>query len=199
MLNRIKAAVGPMAITGMLVLPAWAQITFPPTPTPPGPSAGCVNIMAEAEPNDLTTPQDFHYLGSLAAGGCVGVEGTITSGSGPDPSNPAPNADTDYYAVSELTGISELEFDVIPDTGTVFYGVFDAATGESLVAQCTALPCVFSVPAGVQGVGVAFRGDTSLGYTFSLTDATAGGLPSAAAPRHLLTPDEPHGWQPTMQ
>jgi hypothetical protein len=52
MLNRIKAAVGTMAITGMLVLPAWAQITLP-HPPPPGPSAGCVNIIAEVEPNKL--------------------------------------------------------------------------------------------------------------------------------------------------
>ena len=45
------------------------------------------------------------------------VDGTITSGSGPDPSNPAPNADTDFYGVFDLTGISELEFDLIPDGG----------------------------------------------------------------------------------
>ena len=196
MLNRIKAAVGTMAITGMLVLPAWAQITLPP---PPGPSAGCVNIIAEVEPNDLTTPEDFHHLGTLPAGGCVEVDGTITSGSGPDPANPAPNADMDYYGVFDLAGISELEFDVIPDAGTAFYGVFDAATGKSLIDQCTVLPCVFPVPAGVQGVGVAVIGDTALGYTFSLTDATAGGLPSAAGSRHLLAPQETHGWQQTMQ
>ena len=196
MLNRIKAAVGTIAITGMLVLPAWAQITFPPPP-PPDPNTGCVNIMAEVEPNDLTTPEDFHHLGTLPAGGCVEVEGTITSGSGPDPSNPAPNADTDYYGVFDLAGISELEFDLLSD-GNSFYRIFDAATGESLVAQCTGLPCVFPVPAGVQGVGVAVRGDTALGYTFSLADATAGGLPSAAAPRHLLSPDATHNWQETM-
>lgn len=198
MLNRIKAAVGTMAITGMLVLPAWAQITLPPPPTPPGPSAGCANIIAEVEPNDLTTPEDFHHLGSLAAGGCVAVDGTIASGSGPDPSNPAPNADADFYGVFDLTGISELEFDVIPDAGTAFYGVFDAATGQSLIDQCTGLPCVFSVPAGVQGVGIAVGGDSALGYTFSLTDATSGGFPSAAAPRHRLAPQDIHGWQQTQ-
>jgi hypothetical protein len=197
MLNRIKAAVGTMAITGMLVLPAWAQITFPPPP-PPGPSAGCVNIMAEIEPNDLTTPQDFHHLGTLPAGGCVAVEGSTAVGSGPDPSNPAPNADADYYGVFDLTGISEIEFDLIPDAGTVFYGVFDAATGESLIAQCTGLPCVFSVPPGVQGVGVAVRGDTVLGYTLSLTDAASGGLPSMGTSLNLLAPEETHGWQQTM-
>ena len=195
MLNRIKTAVGTMAITGMLVLPAWAQITFPPQPTP-GPSAGCVNIIAEVEPNDLTTPEDFHHLGTLPAGGCVEVDGAIASGSGPDPSNPAPNADTDYYGVFDLAGISELEFDLLSD-GNSFYRVFDAATGESLVAQCTGLPCVFSVPAGVQGIGVAVRGDTALDYTFSLTDATTGGLPSAAESRHLLAPQDTHNWQET--
>jgi hypothetical protein len=196
MLNRIKAAVGTVAITGMLVLPAWAQL-FPP-PQPPDPNAGCVNIIAEVEPNDLTTPQDFHHLGTLLAGGCVAVEGRIAVGSGPDPSNPAPNADTDYYGVFDLTGISELEFDVIPDAGVVFYRVFDAATGESLVAQCTGLPCVFSVPAGVQGVAVAVRGDTALGYTFSLTDAASGGLPSMGMSLNRLAPEETHDWQQTV-
>jgi hypothetical protein len=198
MLNRIKAAVGTMAITGMLVLPAWAMsFPFPPT-QPPEPNTGCANIIAEVEPNDLATSQDFHHLGSLAAGGCVGGEGTIASGSGPDPSNPAPNADLDFYGVFDLTGISQIEFDVIPDAGTAFYGVFDAATGKSLIDQCTGLPCVFSVPAGVPGVGVAVGGDTALGYTFSLTDATAGGFPSAAGSRHLLAPQDTHGWQQTL-
>ena len=197
MLNRIKTAVGTMAITGMLVLPAWAQITFPPQPTP-NPSAGCANIIAEVEPNDLTTPQDYHDLGALAAGGCVEVDGTITSGSGPDPNNPAPNTDTDVYGVFDLTGISQLEFDLIPDGGTAFYRVYDVATGESLIEQCTGLPCVFSVPTGLQGVAVDLRGDTALDYTFSLTDATTGGFPSAASPRHLLSPDATHNWQETM-
>jgi hypothetical protein len=88
---------------------------------------------------------------------------------------------------------------VIPDTGTAFFRVFDAATGESLIAQCTDLPCVFSVPAGVQGVAVAVRGDTSLGYTFSLVDATSGGFPSAGASLNLLAPEETHDWQPAGQ
>ena len=197
MLNRIKAAVGTMAITGMLVLPAWAQMPFPPPP-PPGPSTGCVNIIAEAEPNDLATPEEFHHLGSLAAGGCVAVDGTITAGSGPDPSNPAPNADTDFYGVFDLTGISQLEFDLISD-GLAFFRVFDAATGESLIAECTGLPCLFSVPTGVQGVAVALRGETALSYTFSLADATAGGFPSAAESLNLLAPDEPQDWQQNMR
>ena len=128
----------------------------------------------------------------------MAVEGSIAVGSGPDPSNPAPNADTDYYGVFDLTGISELEFDVIPDAGVVFYRVFDAATGESLVAQCTGLPCVFSVPAGVQGVAVAVRGDTALGYTFNLADATSGGLPSMGMSLNRLAPEETHSWQQTM-
>ena len=199
MLNRIKTAVGTIAITGMLVLPAWAMpFPFPP-PQPPDPNTGCANIIAEVEPNDLTTPQDYHDLGSLAAGGCVEVEGTITAGSGPDPSNPAPNTDTDVYGVFDLTGISELEFDLIPDGGTAFYRVYDVATGESLIEQCTGLPCIFSVPTGLQGVAVDLRGETVLNYTFSLTDATAGGLPSAGAPLNLLTPEETHDWQQTMQ
>ena len=127
----------------------------------------------------------------------MAVDGIIAVGSGPDPSNPAPSADADYYGVFDLTGISELEFDVIPDAGTAFYGVFDAATGESLIAQCTGLPCVFSVPAGVQGVGIAVGGDTALGYTFSLTDAASGGLPSMGVSLNRLAPEKNHDWQQT--
>ena len=83
--------------------------------------------------------------------------------------------------------------------GLAFFHVFDAATGESLIAECTGLPCIFSVPTGVQGVGVAVRGETALSYTFSLTDASAGGLPSAAESLNLLAPDEPHDWQQKMR
>ena len=196
MLNRIKAAVGTMAITGMLVLPAWAQMCPSPQPEP---TPGCDNMIAEVEPNDLTTSKDFHHLGTLSAGGCVTVKGTITAGIGPDPNHPAPNADADYYGVFDLTGISEFEFDLLPEKGIVFFDVFDAATGDSLITQCTGLPCVFSLPTGVEGVAVAVRGDIPLGYTFSLVDATSGGLPSAAGGLNLLAPEKPHGWQQTMQ
>ena len=57
MLNRIKAAIGTMAITGMLVLPTWAQSPFP-LPQPPPPGSGCPNVVLEQEPNGIDQPQD---------------------------------------------------------------------------------------------------------------------------------------------
>jgi len=61
MLNRIKAAVGTTVITGILVLPAWAQFPFPsPQPLPTG--SGCPNVVSEQEPNDLQTGQDVQQL-----------------------------------------------------------------------------------------------------------------------------------------
>jgi hypothetical protein len=167
-----------------------------------GEETGCsIPPVPEQEPNNLATPQEYQNLGALPSKGCVTAEGTITAGSGPDPSNPALNADQDVYAIVDLTGISQLEFDLISN-GKVFYHVFDARTGDSLITQCSgSLPCIFPVPTGGDAmVGVRVRGEKPITYTFNLLDATTGGLPSPSAARSLNLPtSEPRDWLQNMR
>jgi hypothetical protein len=158
-----------------------------------GGGTGCSTV-PEREPNDLRTPQEFQNLGTLPAGGCVAVNGTITAGIGPDPSNPTPNADVDFYATFNLTGISQLEFDLDSD-GRAFFRIFNARTGDSL-GECPSLPCILPVPTGADAaVAVRIRGENPLSYTFRLADATPVGGPPAAQSLKLPTSDKLQDWR----
>ena len=147
MLNRIKAAVGTMVITGMLVLPAWAQ--FPPPPAPPTtPGTGCANMVAEYEPNDGQTGYDVQDLGMLQSGSCVTVSPASIDG-GAQSADP----DLDIYLLG-LSGVSQLNFALQPSAQIAFgYIVVDLYTMQKL-AECYEATCQVAVQTDFIAIGV---------------------------------------------
>jgi hypothetical protein len=161
MLNRITAAVGTMVITGMLVLPAWAQSPFsqPPPPgyeqpppgyeqPPPDYSNSCPNVVSEQEPNDLQTGQDIQDLSVLQSGTCVSVS----------PASINSSADFDFYLLG-LNGVSQLSLQLQIQSVTqqalapFAYVVLDAYTG-GVLAECYDVTCQAYVQTDLVVVGV---------------------------------------------
>jgi hypothetical protein len=169
MLNRIKAAVGTMVITGMLVLPAWAQ--FPPPPAPPTtPGTGCANMVAEYEPNDGQTGYDVQDLGMISSGSCVTISPASIDGGA---QSAAP--DLDIYLLG-LSGVSQLNFALQPSAQTPFgYVVVDLYTMQRL-AECYEATCQVTVQTDFIGIGVMAMDVAQ----YSLTITGAGGPPSLA-------------------
>ena len=171
MLNRIKAAVGTMVITGMLVLPAWAQMTCPP-PQPPVPgTTNCPNIVAELEPNDAQSAQDIQDLGMLPSGSCITVSPASIEG-GVQSSNP----DLDAYVLG-LSGVSQLSFTLQTSSQVPFgYIVIDLYSGQTL-AECYEATCQVPVQTDFVAIGV-IAADVA---PYSLTITGMGGQQPFAA------------------
>ena len=169
MLNRIKAAVGTIVMTGMLVLPAWAQITFPPDPTTP-PGTGCANTVAESEPNDGQTGYDVQDLGMLQSASCVTVSPASIDG-GAQSAEP----DMDIYLLS-LSGVSQLNFELQPSAQIDFgYIVADLYTMQPL-AECYEATCQVDVQTDFIAIGVMAMDVAQ----YSLTITGVGGQPPLA-------------------
>jgi hypothetical protein len=164
MLNQIKTAVGTMVITGMLVLPAWAQSPFP-SPQPPSTGSGCPNVISEQEPNDLQTGQDVQQLSVLQSGACVAVS-PASIDSGVNTTSP----DFDFYVLG-LSGVSQLNLQLQTDGQVPFgYAVFDPYTGQ-VVAECYEASCQAYVQTDIVLVGV-MAADVA---PYGLTITAAGG------------------------
>jgi hypothetical protein len=169
MLNRIKAVVGTIVMTGMLVLPAWAQITFPPAP-PTTPGTGCANMVAESEPNDGQTGYDVQDLGMLQSGACVTVSPASIDG-GAQSAEP----DLDIYLLG-LSGVSQLDFALQLSAQTPFgYVVVDLYTMQPL-AECYEATCQVTVQTDFIGIGVMAMDVAQ----YSLTITGVGGPPPFA-------------------
>ena len=178
MLNRIKTAVGTMAITGMLVLPTWAQSPFP-SPQPPPTGSGCPNVVSEQEPNGIDQPQD---VGIVDQASCLTLNASITTGYD-NFDQPNPNADIDAFVLQVAAGSSfQVSYEGIDQTDEFMTLWVDLQSGELLEMVCSegqaagTMQCEGFSPSGILGTGFASR----LPEDYSMT-VTLGGssFPSA--------------------
>jgi hypothetical protein len=174
MLNRIKAAVGTMAITGMLVLPTWAQSPFP-SPQPPPPGSGCPNVVLEQEPNGIDQPQD---VGIVDQAGCLTLSASITTGYD-NFDQPNPNADIDAFVLQVAAGSSfQVSYEGIDQTDEFMTLWVDLQSGELLEMVCSegqadaTLQCEGFSPSGILGTGFASRLPEDYSMTVTLGGST---------------------------
>jgi len=175
MLNQIKTAVGTMVMTGMLVLPAWAQSPFPP-PQPPSPSSGCPNVVSEQEPNDFDQPQE---VGIVDQASCLTLSASITTGYD-DFDQPNPNADIDAFVFQVPAGSSfQVIYESLDQTDEFMTLWVDLQSGDPVDMVCSegqedgTVQCEGFSPSGILGTGFASR----LPEDYSMT-VTSGGSPS---------------------
>ena len=157
MLKWMKSTIAMMLIAGVCIMPAWAQDC---------PPSQCSNVVAEVEPNDLSTGEEFQDLGMLAAGDCITISpASISQAFNPD--NPDAS-DLDVY-VLWLNGVSQLDL-TLNTTGQVpfQYIVFDPRT-EQIVADCTTATCQAQVQTDVVMLGVVAA--APLDYDLTITAA----------------------------
>jgi hypothetical protein len=175
MFNRIKTAVGTMVMTGMLVLPAWAQSPFP-SPQPPSPSSGCPNVVSEQEPNDFDQLQE---VGIVDQASCLTLSASITTGYD-NADQPNPNTDIDAFVFQVPAGSSfRVIYESLDQTDEVLTLWVDLQSGEPVDMVCSewqadgTLPCEGFSQSGLLGTGFASR----LPDDYSIT-VTLGGSPA---------------------
>jgi hypothetical protein len=116
------------------------------------PDTECQQVR-EQEPND----REFQEAGTLAAGACLSVEGSIHTGYG-DPNNPTQGYDNDNYLITPQ-GISSVQL-AVEASGQVALDVYDPYTGESLACQGD----VCTIPAGLDAVGLWIAAPVATSY-----------------------------------
>jgi hypothetical protein len=178
MLNRIKTTVGTIVMTGMLVLPTWAQSPFPP-PQPPPPGSGCPNIVSEQEPNSIDQPQD---VGIVDQANCLTLSASITTGYD-NFDQPNPNADIDAFVLQVAAGSSfQVSYEGIDQTDEFMTLWVDLQSGELLEMVCSegqadgTLQCEGFSPSGILGTAFASRLPEDYSMTVTLGGST---FPSA--------------------
>jgi hypothetical protein len=178
MLNRIKTAVGTIAITGMLVLPTWAQSPFP-SPQPPPTGSGCPNVVLEQEPNSIDQPQD---VGIVDQASCLTLNASITTGYD-NFDQPNPNADIDAFVLQVAAGSSfQVSYEGIDQTDEFMTLWVDLQSGDPVDMVCSegqaagTLQCEGFSSSGILGTAFVSR----LPEDYSMT-VTLGGSPAPSA------------------
>ena len=128
----------------------------------------------EAEPNnDIDQAQD---LGALQGGCSITVTGQTTVGIGPDPNNPNPGADFDWYTIN-TSGASQPVFSLPGFNGNWFFAVVDLDTDQQLDVQCSDAGCV--ILGQPSRIALLLLTEEAAAYTLQFSDgATNAGLQS---------------------